>query len=170
MVRCKTAMDVYMDPDAPDVATPIEVASLESALTCLDPSLTVQSQAEDADINNMIRRFGLEKVIEGSLALPPSTVDFDEVFDFQSAQNVLVAADRAFMAVSWDVRKRFNNNAAEFVDFCSERDRDGNLVNLAEMRKFGLAVPEKVVKIDPPMKVEVVNSKEDSNGSSSSKS
>lgn len=141
-MRCKNAMDVYRDPENPDVLTVAEVESLKTALECCDPSLAVQSMAEEADINVMIKRFGLDKVVEGSLALPPTAVDFDEIFDFQSAQNALVAADRAFMAVSWDVRKRFNNDAAEFVDFCSRRGLDGKLVNYAEMVKMGLAVPK----------------------------
>lgn len=100
-------------------------------------SLTVQSQAADADINTIVRKFGLTGQLP-QVAMPPLQGDFEGVDDFQSAMNMILASQRSFMAMPAEVRKRFNNDPAEFVDFCSNRD------NLEEMRRLGLAVPAPV--------------------------
>lgn len=117
--------------------------SAETALECKDESLTVQSQAEEADINTIVKRFG----VTGMLPLverPPLNEDFTEVFDFRSAMDMILAAQRSFEGLDANVRKRFGNDPAEFVEFC------GNPDNLDEMRKMGLAVP----KVDPPVSSE----------------
>lgn len=124
----------------------------------IGPSKTKQSDKDDADINIIMKRFG----VTGQLPLvnmPPSFQDFAGVFDFQSAQNLIVGARNAFMALPAVVRTRFNNSPELFVAFVEERNSDGTLANLADMRKMGLAVPE----VDPVperiQKVEVVNAK-----------
>lgn len=100
-------------------------------------SRTQQHQKDEADINVIVGRF----IKTGHLPLvqrPPTFGDFSGVFDFQSAQNLIVRARESFMALSADVRKRFNNDAAAFVEFCTD-DK-----NLDEMRKLGLAIPAAV--------------------------
>lgn len=147
-MRIFTGLDVYR-PE-PDVLSPAEVNSVATGLACCDPSLAHQSFKEEADINEIVRRFGLTGVIPQGLKVP-TYQDFEDVFDFQTAQNALVAADRAFMALPAEIRKRFGNNAGEFVDFCSDPK------NLDEMRKMGLAVPAAVEEPEKITKVEVVN-------------
>lgn len=119
-------------------------------LECKDATRTQQSQKEDADINVIVRRFG----VTGQLPLRLDRLNlgaFTGIFDYQTAMNALVAADRAFASVPSDVRKRFGNDPQEFMKFCSDPE------NLPEMRKLKLAPPEVVVVESPPMKVEVVN-------------
>lgn len=113
----------------------VDEASLETGLRCEDVSRTVQSQKDDADINVIVRRFGLTGTMPVGL-VPPVYQDFDGVFDFQSAQNAVIRARDSFMAMPAEIRKRFNNDPQEFVVFCSDEK------NLPEMRKLGLAVPE----------------------------
>jgi len=119
-----------------------DAASLESALVCLDKSKTIQSQAEEADINTIVKRFGVTGLMPQSVRAP-TYADYDDVFDFQSAQEALILAERSFMAMPAEVRKRFNHDPAQFVDFCSDRS------NLPEMRKLGLADPEEPKAKDP---------------------
>jgi len=112
--------------------------SRDTGLACLDKSLAIQSQAEEADINTIVKRFGITGTVpQGARA--PVYSDFDEVFDFQSAMDAVNEAQRSFMAMPWDVRKRFGNDPQEFVAFCSDES------NIPEMRKMGLAIPEVVV-------------------------
>lgn len=134
-----------------------DAVSEQAGLLCEDESLADQSAKEEADINTIVRRFGVTGLLpQGAKAL--FFADFDEVFDFQSAQNVVAEARQAFMALPADVRSRFGNDPQKFVEFCSEAEEDGTLVHLAELRKMGLAPPEKVPEpVPPPMKVEVVN-------------
>lgn len=116
-------------------------ASRESGLACKGVSRTQQSQKEDADINVIVRRFGVTGMIPQVQRLP-TFQDFEGVFDFQSAQNALVQANRAFMQVPAAVRARFANDARLFVDFCSDPK------NLDELRSMGLA-PKKETRDVP---------------------
>lgn len=113
-------------------------------------SMTQKHQAKDTDINVIVARFGVTKTLP--LRLNALNIGaFEDVFDFQSAQNALVSAKRAFMSIDADLRARFHNDPQKFMDFCLDKD------NEAELRKLGLwkaltePEPEKV------MKVEVVN-------------
>ena len=45
-------------------------ASDESALTCLDPTMAQQSQAEDCDINVIVKRFGLTGLLPVGVIAP----------------------------------------------------------------------------------------------------
>lgn len=120
-------------------------------------SPTVQSARNEADINVLVRRFGVTGLI-AQVERPPPLTEFADVFDFQSSMNLIRRAQESFAGMSAITRKRFNNDPADFVNFCDERDDKGELVNLEEMRKMGLAVPKKVPPpVPPPMKVEIVN-------------
>lgn len=125
-------------------------ASRASGVECLDESLAIQSAKEECDINTIVRRFGVTGQLPQGIRAP-TYGDFTEIVDFRGAQDALIAARESFMAMPAEIRKRFHNDAAEFVDFCSDQN------NLPEMRKLGLAEPEKVVVESAPMKVEVVN-------------
>lgn len=114
-------------------------ASVDSGLECRDGSRTVQSMAEEADINTLVKRFGLTgKMPVGVVA--PSYADFDEIFDFQTAMNAVLRADRAFLQLPADVRYRFANDPHRFVEFCSDEK------NAAELNKLGLLSSEGAAK------------------------
>lgn len=118
-----------------------EAASLAAALTTPEPSLAVQDAAEEADINTIVRRFGLTGQLPHDIRAPQYG-DFTGINDYRDAMDVVLEADRAFMALPADVRARFGNDPAELVDFVS------NEANRDEARKLGLLVPEKA-KPDP---------------------
>lgn len=99
-------------------------------------SLTVQSQRDEADINVLVKRFGVTGVVPQSVRVP-SFGDFTGVNDYRTALDALNLARDSFRQMPSDVRARFHNDPARFVLFCSDSK------NLDEMRKLGLAVPEK---------------------------
>lgn len=111
-----------------------DAVSLENGLECLDDSLTQQHQAEEADINTIVRRFGISGVLPQSIRLPQYG-DFDAIIDYQTALDAVIAADKAFMEVPADIRARFDNQPQLFLEFCSDPS------NLEELRKLGLAKP-----------------------------
>lgn len=122
----------------------------ESGLECQDASLAVQSQKDDADINVIMKRFGVTGVVP-AVALPPEFGDFSSTLDFRECMDIMNAAERSFMSLHADVRARFLNDPVRFADFASDPK------NIDELRKLGLA-PEKIVEPVPaPMRVEVVN-------------
>jgi len=115
-----------------------------------DVSLAVQSAKQETDINTIVERFGLTGTVPQNVRTPLN-VDFNDVFDYQTAMNAIIEAKSAFIQMPADVRKRFNNDPGEFVDFASDPK------NQEEARKLGLALPVVVDIIDPPVKVEIIN-------------
>lgn len=113
-------------------------------------SRTRQEFAAECDINTIMKKYAASGVISHINKAAPRYYDFSDVpADFQAAMNMMIEADGAFMRLPSDVRKRFGNDPAEFVQFAGEKD------NLPQMREWGLAAPEKPQ--EAPMRVEVVN-------------
>ena len=109
--------------------------SLETGLKCLDDSLTQQQFRDESDINNIVDRF----MKTGHLPTPvtmPQYVDYEGVFDFQSAMNVVRQADENFMRMDAKVRARFHNSPQEFLEFFADS------ANFEEAVRLGLAVPK----------------------------
>lgn len=88
------------------------------------PSLAKQEFAEEVDINTITRRFRLTGELPRDVRMP-TYQDFEGIVNYQDAMNSMVEAQAAFMMMPADVRARFANNPAYFVDFCSdEKNRE----------------------------------------------
>ena len=84
------------------------------------PSMTQQQFKDDADINNIIAKFEVTGVLGDPLqpaTRTPQFGDFSEMPSYQEAQNVLVQARNAFMALPSNIRERFGNNPEAYFDF-----------------------------------------------------
>jgi len=105
------------------------------------PSLTRQEFKQDCDLGLLLKRFG--RTPEGKRALESAygfaqNLRFEDVSavpDFRTARDAVNAANERFMALPALLRRRFNNDPAEFLDFAL------NPSNLDEMRALGLAKP-----------------------------
>lgn len=98
-------------------------------------SMTQQQFRDEADINEIVRRFGLTGQLPDNLSMPVSG-DFTGVSDFQSAMNLVLQAQEEFMKLPAPVRERFGNDPGKlmaFLDDASNRD---------EARNLGLLAPE----------------------------
>lgn len=119
-----------------------------------DPGMTIQGPTEEADINVIIKRFGIQ---DGS-QLPywnNAQGIYGDISEFPQdpteIANIMRDADLRFKLLPADVRQRFPSPEALF-DFIADPE------NKAEARKLGLFKPEEVPKPEPePMKVRVVN-------------
>nr|QJB19366.1 MAG: internal scaffolding protein [Microvirus sp.]QJB19619.1 MAG: internal scaffolding protein [Microvirus sp.] len=109
------------------------LASDESALLCRDPSLTQQQFAAESDINNIVDTFMKTGHLPDPVSMP-QYVDYEGIFDFQSAMNVVRQADENFMRMDAKVRARFHNSPQEFLEFFA------NPANQDEAIRLGLAV------------------------------
>lgn len=138
-----------MKPEKPFVRSPYNydtnAAGDEDAIDCQDKSLTKQSFADESDINNIVKRFSLTGELPDNIRMP-TYGDFSQVYDFHSAMNAVAQANEAFDAMPAHIRARFHNDAAEFVEFCSD-DR-----NHEEAVKMGLArrIPPPIDPPEPP--------------------
>lgn len=118
-------------------------ASLASGLDAnhesLDPEQkqrqAQQSFREEVDINTIVTRFGLTGELPENVRVPISGDFHDQVNDYQTALNMVIEADNAFMQMPASVRERFANNPAKFIEFLEDKD------NLEEARKLGVAMP-----------------------------
>ena len=127
-VFCRSAHNYDMD-----------LASDLSGLKCLDASLTQQQFKEDSDINTIVDRFMKSGVMPTPTNMP-QYVDYEGVFDFQSAMNAVRAADENFMRMDAKIRARFNNSPQEFLEFFA------NPENTEEAIRLGLAIPQPVAE------------------------
>lgn len=116
----------------------------ETGLDCsCDPSMAQQSMRDECDINVMVERFAHIGAMPPPL---PSTspVDFDEVFDFQTAMNAVIDGQAAFMRLPAKVRDRFQNDPGQFLDFIATPD------NYDEAVSLGLVEPRKSEPVPVP--------------------
>lgn len=128
----------------------MEAASKSSGLSCSDESKTDQSFVEECDINTIVREFGVTGQLPDQEYRPPLEGDFTEVVDYQTALNLVIQADAAFLSLPSATRERFNNDPAKYVAFASDP------ANEEEMRKFGMLKPPKAPVL--PIAVQVVPS------------
>lgn len=92
-----------------------EEHSLAHGIAFDDPSLTVQADAEQADINNIVKRFG----VTGMLPYGSLQPIYDDLTayptDYHTALNLIKSADNAFMDMPANIRSRFDNDAGQFL-------------------------------------------------------
>lgn len=100
-----------------------------AALKCEDESLTQQSFTEDADLNVIARRFGINAIPLGPV--DPSHYrdttndpDLREVLEYQRQ------AKNAFMQLPAKLRMRFHNSPAELWHFVNDPENGDEAVRL----------------------------------------
>lgn len=119
------------------------------------PSLTVQSDAQGADIREILskyRQFGLQNRLDSAEAL---YMDLGEFTDYADAMRNLREAEAYFMRLPSKVREVFNHDVAEFLDSAHDADKRQLLVEAGFISE---KVPEEVSEAP----VEPVSSEDDS--------
>lgn len=113
-------------------------------------SMTKQAHKDEADINNILRKHEKGLVVDHLNLHQGQYGDFIDAPDYHTALNRINDANTAFMSVPAEIRARFSNDAAQFLNFVQDPE------NLAEMREMGLAHPERpealpdAPRSDPP--------------------
>lgn len=110
-----------------------DAVSDETGLRCEDASLTKQSFKDEADINFIVRQFGLTGQLPDNVRIPEYR-DYDTVMDYHSAMNAVRDANVSFMQLPGELRARFHNDPQAFLAFCSDPS------NGPEAVKLGLAI------------------------------
>lgn len=118
--------------------------SRETGLSDFGPSLTVQSQKDEADINTIVRNFGVTGQVPQNVRVPMYG-DFTGVGDYRQALDAVRTAEESFMKLPAEFRAELDNDPQRFLEFCADE------ANLDRMRKLGLAVPAAVpdVVVEP---------------------
>lgn len=106
-----------------------EEASAEATIKDNGESMTIQSHSEDADINTMVRRFGIVEAMPHTVRVP-SFGDFADVTDYRSAIAAAGEALDHFMKLPAPIRAQFDNDPQNLLDFASIPE---NIPKLIEM-------------------------------------
>lgn len=118
-------------------------ASNEAGLKCEDESRTIQSAAEECDINTIVRRFGLTGQLPENLNMPQSG-DFQNVPDFHGAMQIVRQAEEEFARVPAHIRARFVNDPQRLMSFLEDES------NRDEAVKLGLVKPPEPIPLSVP--------------------
>ena len=110
---------------------------------------TQRSQASACDINLIVKRW--LKTGEADHVNKADAIygNFTNVDDYQAAREALARSQATFDALPSSLRSRFNNNAAELVEFFDQGVAEG-APNHAEAVELGL-MPQPVVEAEPAL-------------------
>lgn len=109
-------------------------------------SATKQSFAEDADINTIVRRFGLTGELPDNI-VQPQFGDYEGVTDYHTAMNAVRKAAESFMELPAYVRSEFDNDPQKYLEFfADEKNRD----RAVELGLVKAAAPSSEVPKSPP--------------------
>lgn len=104
---------------------------------------TKQSFKDECDINNVMGRYLSNGEIPQINQTAPQYLDVTG-YDYQSAMELVAGAQSLFEEVPSNIRNRFQNDPAQFLDFCS------NEKNREEMAQMGLlSVPNQHPGLGP---------------------
>lgn len=97
---------------------------------------TIDSAAEDCDINIIVKRMGIGQPPPLTARLPMQG-DFEEAMDFRAAQDVVIAAQEAFNQLPASTRARFGNDPAQLLDFMDDpkNGKEAVALGLAVLRE-----------------------------------
>lgn len=143
-MRFRTAYDNEFDYNVNGID--MKMVDPDTGELVYDVGKTRQDQAVDADINVIVKRYGLTGQLPLVRPKIPLEADFRDAgeFDLGSALRFVREANDAFMAYPADVRAKFDNDPAKFVAFVE------NPVNKDECVRLGI-LPK-----DPPARVKEV--------------
>lgn len=105
---------------------------LVQGITFDEPSMAQQHFKDECDVNNILRKYESTGLVTHVANGTPSYGDFSSVLDYQQAQNILIEAQDAFVALPASLRKRFDNDPSLMLQFIENPD------NREEAEKLGL--------------------------------
>lgn len=116
----------------------VDASSLESALPPAredEAEFAAQQQfAQEVDINEIVRRFGLTGELPENVRVPQSG-DFTGIGDYQSAMQAVRAAQESFMELPAEVRARFSNDPQALMVFMDDPANRDEAVKLGLVNK-----------------------------------
>lgn len=140
----------YMPGDRRDDYTGL-VADPKTGELVYQPSMTKQSHLAECDINNIVRDFTQHGMVThiNEKAAQGAFLDLPDAIDYQASLEIARAGQAAFDQLPAQVRKRFDNDPAAFLDFLHDP------VNRDEAIELGLVErpppePPKTPETPPP--------------------
>lgn len=117
------------------------------------PTKTIVSFKEDADINVMMKRFGVtDGAIPPAVADPRYYGDFSDVVDFRGALEQTRAAQHAFDQLPANIRNRFYGDPTKLWEFVNDEKNFDEAVAIGLLQKRPMPEPTEPQpeRTDPP--------------------
>lgn len=109
-------------------------------------SRTRQSEAAATNINAIMRKYEKTGLLPKGDARQAFYADVSEMGDYRTALENVRLAEESFMELPATLRREFQNDPAEFLDFCSDP------TNRDKMAEMGLIEKKVEDRPDPPPK------------------
>lgn len=97
--------------------------------------LTIQSAKDECDINKIIAKYQKTGLVQHIAVHGPNYGEYDAV-DFQTAMETIAAGQEMFLELPSSVRKRFNNDPSQFMEFVNDPE-----TTLEDLQRHGLTRP-----------------------------
>lgn len=114
-----------------------------------DPSLTVQSERDETDINLIVERYQATGLLPVTNATPQWGVDVTDAPTYQEAVQVVIDAERMFMSLDAKMRKQFDNDPAQFLAFVDDPANGDELIKMG-LREAPKQTTSEVTSDMPP--------------------
>lgn len=104
-----------------------------------EPSLTVQSEKDDADIKQIIQRYERNGVLIRPTDVDMAFLDVSEFTDFSEMMLQTKIAEQKFMELPSKVREAFGHSVYEWLDAAHDSDKLESL--RPQLEKLGILEP-----------------------------
>lgn len=104
-----------------------------------------QSFKDETDVNNILALYAKTGLLTPVVSRSPAFIDVSAVGDYREAVENVETAQKLFMELPSVIRSEFRNDAAEFLDFCTDPDNEDR------MREMGLLPPIVEDPVEPPV-------------------
>lgn len=123
MAKTKTVASRHRDPYTPIVYTETVPGEL----------LTKQSMKDECDINNIVAKYEKTGVLTHLNATQATYADVSELGGYRDALDKVRAAEEVFMALPSELRAKFDNDPAKYLDFMGAATKE-------QLEELGTAV------------------------------
>ncbi|AXL14469.1 internal scaffolding protein [Microviridae sp.] len=120
-------------------------------LDCSNDDLkTEQAHKAEVDINNIVRRHGVDMIQKTAMLQTPE-YQMDDISgnDFQEAMLKVTKAQQTFDQLPSKIRKEFDNNPAVFMDFVHNPDNQDAMIDLGLAQRVPVDAPVEVIVTNP---------------------
>ena len=115
----------------------------------------MQSAAYDADINTIMKRFGITGEAPAPAHNRPGEFgDFSAALDFHTAMNRVTEAQQAFARLPAALRARFQNDPGQFLDYVNNSDNIEEAVDLGILSRQALEAVKAAEAVAAPVVAE----------------
>lgn len=99
------------------------------------PSRTKQAFKQECDINRIVRRWKADGVLTHVNRFKGNYGDFTGIPDYRECLDKVMYADEMFSTLPAAIRKRFDNDPANFIDFVDNPQNRDQMIEMGLIQK-----------------------------------